>query len=90
MDEIEKTQQQVTEAMGQTNQPEIRLEPVHITVTHGDPNTPIENRGFSSSLWGLTPEQIKGEFSIRLNDLLKTCERFQAENMEKLKNSNNS
>ena len=65
-----------------------RIEPVHIVVTHGDSNTDIALRGFSSSIWGLTADQINGEFKFALTQFLQTCERLSNENMERMKEMN--
>ncbi len=84
MDEIEKTQQQVTEAMdklyGNTEQPKQEMVPVHIISAWGNQQTPPELRGYATSIAFLTPEQINGEFRFLLTQFLDGISRLNDQN----------
>lgn len=79
MDEIEKAQQQVTEAMEQTKQ---EMVPVHVISAWGNQQTPPELRGYATSIAFLTPEQINGEFRFLLTQFLDGISRLNDQNQQ--------
>ena len=82
MDEIEKTQQQVAEAMKKLDQeqPKQEMVPVHIISAWGNQQTPGELRGYATSIAFLTPEQINGEFRFLLTQFLDGISRLNNQN----------
>lgn len=80
MNEIEKTQQQITE---ETEQPKQEMIPVHIISAWGNQQTPPELRGYATSIAFLTPEQINGEFRFLLTQFLDGISKLNDANIKK-------
>lgn len=80
MDEIEKTQQQVTEAMEKDT---TELIPFQGTLAWGNQQTSPELRGYATLSALLTPEQMNGEFRFLLKQFFDGINSLAETNVKK-------